>query len=590
MYALKTIKVETGIRNAYLITKAMKNFLIASVLTMAINQLNTTVDGIIVSHLVGPDALSAVTLYLPVNLIVTALGTLLGIGATIIAAKAIGRRDKEAVSGILSTALASLILAGICLGIAGFAFADVITGWLTQDEHLYPQLLAYLSVMLGLGLMPMLNQFLGQCVDIDGFPLNVTKAVLLIFVCNILLDLILVGALNMGIRGSAFATTLAYVIAILFHCRHLFGPQSDIRFKFQVSAFKKYIGPNLVQGLPLLISNVILVVLFYSMNSIVQGRLGHNGMFVMSVCLNIFMIGMMLSNGFGSTILSLGGFLYGQSDFTSVRFLVKKCLLAILIITLGFSVLVEAAPSLLTRLFGANTPELEALANDGVRIFIVCLAPFCLVLTLANLYQVLGRLALSPLLVISFPVVLLSCMTLFASHNSDSMLWYAFPVSGILIFLFAFIVAEFIRLKSRPRKLMTLTLLPLENYDHVYEVSLKNTKEDFYQAISRLPEVIGAFQIDEATQRQAVSSTEELLLNTIQHSGIEGNGHYSDLRMVLTEKKFTVSMKYEGTPFNPIALNEDDRKIGLRILFGQAKDVDYKYMYGQNMMYLSWMN
>ena len=157
MYALKTIKVETGIRNAYLITKAMKNFLIASVLTMAINQLNTSVDGIIVSHLVGPDALSAVTLYLPVNLIVTALGTLLGIGATIIAAKAIGRRDKEAVSGILSTALASLILAGICLGIAGFAFADVITGWLTQDEHLYPQLRAYLSVMLGLGLMPMLN-------------------------------------------------------------------------------------------------------------------------------------------------------------------------------------------------------------------------------------------------------------------------------------------------------------------------------------------------------------------------------------------------------------------------------------------------
>ena len=42
-------------RNAYLTTKAMKNFLIASVMTMAINQLNTTVDGIIVSHLVGPD-------------------------------------------------------------------------------------------------------------------------------------------------------------------------------------------------------------------------------------------------------------------------------------------------------------------------------------------------------------------------------------------------------------------------------------------------------------------------------------------------------------------------------------------------------
>jgi len=535
-------------RNAYLTTKAMKNFLIASVLTMAINQLNTTVDGIIVSHLVGPDALSAVTLYLPINLIVTALGTLLGIGATIIAAKAIGRRDKEAVSGILSTALVSLIFAGLCLGIAGFGFGDGITSMLTHDEHLHPQLQAYLTIMLGLGVMPLLNQFLGQCVDIDGFPINVTKSVMLIFVSNILLDLILVGILGMGISGSAIATITSYAIAILFHCRHLLGTKSDIRFHFSFASFKKHIGPNLIQGLPLLISNVILVVLFYLMNSIVQDRLGHNGMFVMSVCLNIFMIGMMLSNGFGSTILSLGGFLYGQSDFTSVRFLVKRCLLAILVITVGFSVLVGVSPGLLTRLFGANTPELTAVANNGVRIFIVCLAPFCLVLTLANLYQVLGRIVLSPILVISFPVILLSSMKLFAGYEDDSMLWYAFPVSGILIFLFATIVAEFIRLKSRPQKLMSLTLLPLENYDHVYEVSLKNTKEDFYQAIGHLAEVVGTFQIDKATQKRVVSSTEELLLNTIEHSGIEGNNHYSDLRMVQTDKKFTVSMKYEGMP------------------------------------------
>ena len=120
-------------RKPYLTNNALKYFLTASVLTMAINQLNTTADGIIVSHLVGPDALSAVTLYVPINLMVSALGTLLGIGATIIAAKAIGRRDKEAVCGILSTALISLVLAGICLFGAGFIFGEEITGILTSD-------------------------------------------------------------------------------------------------------------------------------------------------------------------------------------------------------------------------------------------------------------------------------------------------------------------------------------------------------------------------------------------------------------------------------------------------------------------------
>lgn len=575
-------------RKPYLTNNALKYFLTASVLTMAINQLNTTADGIIVSHLVGPDALSAVTLYVPINLMVSALGTLLGIGATIIAAKAIGRRDKEAVCGILSTALISLVLAGICLFGAGFIFGEEITGILTSDEHLRPQVLAYLSVMLGLGFMPMINLFLGQCVDIDGFPLKVTKAMMLLFATNVLFDFTLVGAFNMGIRGSAIATIIAYFIAILYYCRHLLGGQSDIHFHFSFTSFKKYIGQNLKQGLPLLIGNMILVLLFYYMNNIVQDRLGHNGMFIMSVCVNIFMIGMMLSNGFGSAILSLGGFLYGQSDFTSVRFLVKRCLIAILIITIGFSVLVEAAPSLLTRLFGANTPELITLANSGVRIFIICLAPFCLAITLANLYQVLSRLVLSTILVISFPVVLLSSMKLLANNDNDTMLWYAFPISGIIVFLYAVIVTEVIRIKSRPKKFTSLTLLPMENLDQVYEISLNNTTSNFHETIGHLSEMMDVFVLDETIKNQAVSGTEEILLNTIQHSGIEGNGHYSDLRMVKTAEIFTISLKYEGRPFNPLILNEDDRKIGLRILFGQIKDVDYKYMYGQNMMYLSW--
>ena len=143
-------------------------------------------------------------------------------------------------------------------------------------------------------------------------------------------------------------------------------------------------------------------------------------------------------------------------------------------------------------------------------------------------------------------------------------------------------------MKSRPKKFTSLTLLPMENLDQVYEVSLNNTTADFYETIGHLPEIMDSFVLDKAIKMQAVSGTEEILLNTIQHSGIEDNGHYSDLRMVKTDKIFTVSLKYEGRPFNPLILNEDDRKIGLRILFGQIKDIDYKYMYGQNMMYLSW--
>ena len=133
--------MESKARNAYLITKEMKNFLIASVLTMAIGQLTTTIDGIIVSHLVSPDALSAITLFLPVNLVISAIITLLGLGACIIATKAMGRRDKDAVSGILSTALISVIVAGLCFAFVGFVMGDKIAWLLTQDRETNRKLL-----------------------------------------------------------------------------------------------------------------------------------------------------------------------------------------------------------------------------------------------------------------------------------------------------------------------------------------------------------------------------------------------------------------------------------------------------------------
>ena len=112
-------------RNSYLITKAMRNFLLASIFTMALAQVNTTVDGIIVSHLVAPDALSAVNLYMPISLLITSFSTLFGISATIVAARALGERDKMYVERLLSTAVLSIVVVGVLIAVGGYVMRTV---------------------------------------------------------------------------------------------------------------------------------------------------------------------------------------------------------------------------------------------------------------------------------------------------------------------------------------------------------------------------------------------------------------------------------------------------------------------------------
>ena len=54
-------------RNSYIISKALKSFVLASILTAAAGQLASTFDAIILGQFVGKEAVSALSLVMPVT-------------------------------------------------------------------------------------------------------------------------------------------------------------------------------------------------------------------------------------------------------------------------------------------------------------------------------------------------------------------------------------------------------------------------------------------------------------------------------------------------------------------------------------------
>ena len=325
-------------RNHYLIDKALKNFLFASVLTMAITQLNTTADGIIVSHLIAPDALSAINLFTPVSLLITSFSTLFGISATIVAARALGERDKKRVEHLLSTALLSVLFVGALIALAGWLFRQPLSALICHEERLRPYFDSYMTVMMSCAAITMISTLANQSVSIDGHPKLVTQSIMFSAIVNISLDLLLVGVFKMGIAGSAYATITAAVFNILFLSRYLYSKRCSFRVNPFTKCSWKSLGENTIQGTPLIIGNLVLTVMFLLMNNIIQDKQGADGMFTLSVCVNLLSIGMLFSSGIGSTAMSIGGFLRGQQDYIGLRMLVKKS-----ITLLFFSLLVVVA-------------------------------------------------------------------------------------------------------------------------------------------------------------------------------------------------------------------------------------------------------
>lgn len=85
-------------RNSFVINHALRTFFVASVLTSIVTQLNTLVDGIIVSHVVTADAISAVSLATPVFSLVMLVGSMVYSGTALIMAEAFGNQQYKQVN------------------------------------------------------------------------------------------------------------------------------------------------------------------------------------------------------------------------------------------------------------------------------------------------------------------------------------------------------------------------------------------------------------------------------------------------------------------------------------------------------------
>lgn len=578
----------TGKRNTFLLNKAIGNYLAASVLTMIISQLNVTVDGIIVSNLIGPDALSAINLFMPINIVITCIYTCFAMGATIRASKAIGRRDKDAEKGILSTAVFSVVCAGLLLAVLGTAFHGSITAFVCREERLAVYFKPYMHTMLLFSFITILQMLLVQIACIEGYPKIGTVSCVISVSVNIVLDLLFVGVFGFGITGSALASIIGYLIALVTVYYFLTKKHNCFKIRFSFSDIKEHFGKNALQGLPLMISNIIMMIMMFLLNNIVQSNLGADGMFVLSVCINVLSLGMMCSNGFGSTAMAIGGNLYGQRDFEGLRMLLNRCLSYMLIVTLAATILIEFFPASLASLFGANTPELKSMAVQGIRIFIVMLVPFCITLTMLNVFQIVGHPVLTPVLAVLFPVILIPSTLIWTRCAGAESLWYAFPETGFLLLLVLLVVTEAIRFWKRPKQLSFLTLVPADESGICLELSIQATIAAVGNSLPEIRDFLNDNVKDEEFCNDVMLSTEEMMYNIAIHGDYRNESHFFDLRIMTYNDELTVVLKDDGKPFDPSTLTEDKKNLGLKIVTAFAPKLEYKFMYGQNVTFMTW--
>ena len=253
-------------------------------------------------------------------------------------------------------------------------------------------------------------------------------------------------------------------------------------------------------------------------------------------------------------------------------------------------------PEMLASLFGGSRLADNTMTDvaSPIRIYALLLVPYAVVAVLRSLYQIIGFRGMSMILSITQLVAMVVCVWMLALVSPD-MLWWGFPVSGIILLL---VTVFFSWQKHRQQpQLAMMTLIPQTAGGKSLNFSVRLTREDVRNALAEIKTFLKECQVSDSTIFNIRLCCEELLNNIIDYA-VEKykDKHFADVHIRLTETQVSVLLKDDGRPFNPVFKNKELREkntdtdyehLGLLLVTGESSSINYQYRYDQNMVFLT---
>ncbi len=200
------------------IPRLLWEYSLPAVVGMLVMSLYNVVDRIFIGQGVGPDGITGLTITFPVMNITTALGVLVGAGASSRVSILLGGKDHRGAQMVLGN---SMTLMCILIAVYLTAFVLFLDGILTlfgADADSLPYARSYLLCLLpGIVLTNIAFTF-NNVMRASGYPRKAMLTMIIGAVCNVALDPVFIFWLDMGITGAAAAgifTTYTSLICVV---------------------------------------------------------------------------------------------------------------------------------------------------------------------------------------------------------------------------------------------------------------------------------------------------------------------------------------------------------------------------------------
>lgn len=375
------------------IGKLFRALFFPTLIGMIFNTVLTVVDGMFVGHGVGAMGIAAVNIVAPTFLLTTGIGLMFGIGASVVASIRLSENNVKASRIIMTQSLlAGLIIIGTMVTVF-LLFPKWSVNLLGCSPELEEYAVDYL-VPLAPGLIFVVITCIGMMlIRIDGSPKYAMWCQVIPATINIVLDYIMIFPLDMGVRGTALATTISEIIGGVMAMSYFIWFADKLKFyrlKLSLTSLLltlRNVGYMAKIGFATFLTEVAMSVMMITGNFVFMKYLGENGVAAFAVACYLFPVVFSISNAVAQSAQPIISFNYGAHHPDRVH----KTLNLALYTSIFCGILVMIGLCLGTKYivnaFMSPTEPAFALAMHGLPLYAVCAIFFSVNITFIGYYQ-----------------------------------------------------------------------------------------------------------------------------------------------------------------------------------------------------------
>ena len=565
-------------RNNRLLNTKLNKYIIPGIMMSLALQLGNIVDTIFVSNLIGVEAMSAVTMSLPVETIVQLTGYCLGIGGSIAVGNMLGKRDKESASKLFSATFLVTLVVGIIFSICAFPTAAPIArllvpggGILQNYTRDYIRISMLGAPVIGIGLLVV--NYLG----VENHPELASAYLILANVINLVLDYIFLRFTPLGVTGASLSTVLGFLFAMSVFVLYIRSDKRNIQFVRLKGKDFGIMKEALVAGVPMLVFMATNFIKSLGLNTIILHQTGEDGMAVFTVCDNVLLIVEMLTGGIIGVIPNVAGVLYGEKDYMGIRVLCKKMLKYSYIVLAAIFVAIMVFTEQITILFGSGGGELGRQMVYALRIFALCVIPYLWNKFIISYYESIEETAIA-----SFVTFLENAVVILPATYVGICIFKQIYGTGVDGIAAGFVATEIITViagwifRKIKHKNTSFYIVPDKNPGVNLDFSIKSTMEEAQTVNRRIMEFCKEKGVSANKANLAAVCAEEMTVNIIQYGGKTSN--WIDINLCLEDDLCRLRIRDNGVNFNPLEYSHDYEDFdihGIELVKKISKSMDY---------------